>query len=179
MKKQEQPRLAKRMTQSGKTIQTDRIQLFQNRLLIDDDNKHEKTCVSVQKIHLDTDLDYDTVGLNVGGTTFVTSFTTLAFEKKSMLANLSYLTSRKDSQGRIFIDRDGKLFKNILDYLRSGKFVDAGCYENINFLRNDILFYRLPKLLMLVDNEIKSEKDKTKGTYITLTQHSTLHTHFR
>ena len=63
------------------------------------------------------------IELNVGGTYFTTRLRTLIKDKESMLAAMFSGRHRveQDSQGRYFIDRDGKLFHHILTYLRHDK----------------------------------------------------------
>ena len=63
------------------------------------------------------------IELNVGGTYFTTRLSTLTKDKDSMLAAMFSGRHRveQDSQGRYFIDRDGKLFHHILTYLRHDK----------------------------------------------------------
>jgi len=62
------------------------------------------------------------IGLNIGGSYFSTSLTTLCRDPNSMLAkmfstNIGVLT---DQHGNYFIDRDGTHFRYILNYLRDG-----------------------------------------------------------
>ncbi|XP_068120941.1 BTB/POZ domain-containing protein KCTD14 [Hyperolius riggenbachi] len=63
------------------------------------------------------------VQLNIGGDIFTTTLGTL---KKCQASKLFELFNgqpklRTDSEGRYFIDRDGKYFKYILEYLRNGQ----------------------------------------------------------
>ena len=65
--------------------------------------------------------------LNVGGRLFVTTRATLCRDSNSMLAKMFSEESElppayRDSQGRFFIDRDGKYFNTILSYLREQPF---------------------------------------------------------
>lgn len=59
------------------------------------------------------------VELNVGGVHYTTTRQTLTSDKNSRLCDLFGGDSKiKDAKGRIFLDRDGVLFRYILDYLR-------------------------------------------------------------
>jgi len=63
--------------------------------------------------------------LNVGGTHYTTSHSTLTKYSESMLGVMFSgrhdIESMKCSDGSFFIDRDGSRFKYILDYLRDGE----------------------------------------------------------
>merc|ERR1712142_1026793 len=67
------------------------------------------------------------VKLNVGGTIFMTTRTTLCRDQKSFLYRLIQdepdLNSDKDEMGAFVIDRDPTYFGPILNYLRHGKLV--------------------------------------------------------
>jgi hypothetical protein len=62
----------------------------------------------------------DIIVLNVGGKEYHTSRSTLTKDANSMLCRMftGALPSTKDALGRYFIDRNGDLFRYILDYLR-------------------------------------------------------------
>jgi hypothetical protein len=64
------------------------------------------------------------VGLNVGGTVFLTDTETLTRTDcmLKLLAEGKY-GNAKDDQGNIFIDRDATHFRHILNYLRDGRLV--------------------------------------------------------
>ena len=63
------------------------------------------------------------VELNVGGVFYTTTLSTLTRDADSLLAQTFSSRSRqpvlRDAKGKYFIDRDGVLFRYILDYLRS------------------------------------------------------------
>ena len=63
------------------------------------------------------------IQLDVGGKFFTTSITTLTRESDSMLASMfsGRFPIKKDENGRVFIDRDGRAFDIILNYLREGE----------------------------------------------------------
>jgi uncharacterized protein YjbI with pentapeptide repeats len=63
------------------------------------------------------------VELNVGGQYFATSSTTIAMHKESLLYKLVFgrIASTRDAQNRIFIDRDGAVFRYVLNFMRDGR----------------------------------------------------------
>ncbi|KFB52141.1 AGAP000805-PA-like protein [Anopheles sinensis] len=98
----------------------------------------------------------EVVELNVGGTPYVASLKTLLAEEGSWLQETFGGVSAPsdlpvDSNGRIFIDRDGSLFRHVLDYLR-----DPARYAlPVGFLERDRLrkeadFFRLAGLQELL-----------------------------
>jgi len=64
----------------------------------------------------------DVVSLNVGGVEYWSSRQTLLLIPNTYLASLasSSIPITLDPHGRIFIDRDGNLFRHVLNYLRNG-----------------------------------------------------------
>ncbi|XP_055492832.1 BTB/POZ domain-containing protein KCTD8-like isoform X2 [Leucoraja erinacea] len=69
----------------------------------------------------------EVVELNVGGQVYVTKHHTLVSVSDSLLAHLfsknSVQVLPRDNRGRYFLDRDGFLFRYILDYLRDKQLV--------------------------------------------------------
>ena len=61
------------------------------------------------------------VRLNVGGTHYDVAYSTLTMNPDTMLARLvSGTIPTRELDGRIFIDRNGRIFEHILDFLRNG-----------------------------------------------------------
>jgi hypothetical protein len=93
----------------------------------------------------------DIVELNVGGVTYATTLGTLQqAEPESPLAIISKLNTAeirtifgRDSKNRIFIDRDGILFRYILDYLRNKKLSLPENFSECERLRIEADYYRL------------------------------------
>jgi len=93
----------------------------------------------------------DIVELNVGGVTYATTLGTLhQAEPDSPLAIISTLNTAeirtifgRDSKNRIFIDRDGILFRYILDYLRNKKLSLPENFNECDRLRIEADYYRL------------------------------------
>lgn len=103
----------------------------------------------------------DVVELNVGGVIYTTSRRTLVHDQQSLLARWFTAggTDRsaaeddhetpllRDALGRYFIDRDGALFRYILDYLRSGQLVLPESFRERSRLRQEAEFYRLSDMV--------------------------------
>ena len=90
----------------------------------------------------------DIVELNVGGITYATTLSTLqSAEVDSPLAMISTSEMQaifgRDSKNRIFIDRDGVLFRYVLDYLRNKKLSLPENFSERERLRNEADYYRL------------------------------------
>lgn len=86
------------------------------------------------------------VKLNVGGSKFETTLSTLTRYPDSMLGAM--FSGRHevppDDEGYVFIDRDGTHFRAILNFLRSG-FVDQPRSEQAaNELKRELEYYQLP-----------------------------------
>lgn len=117
----------------------------------------------------------DSIELNVGGIIYVTSGWILAREHTSWLATSLDTTALLDRRGRYFIDRDGDLFRFVLDYLRSGLIQIPKDFPDLELLRNEATFYGLKIMKRLLDHIQQSEdfNDPRKGNYVTLTEHAT------
>jgi len=106
------------------------------------------------------------VTLNVGGTHFLTTKTTLQKDPKSFLARLIEerveLVSCKDSTGAYLIDRDPQYFAPVLNFLRHGKLVlnkdiaEEGVLEEAEF-------YNLAELIKLLKERIAKNRLQALG----------------
>jgi len=93
----------------------------------------------------------DVVELNVGGVTYATTLGTLQqAEPDSPLAIISTLNTAeiktifgRDSKNRIFIDRDGVLFRYVLDYLRNQRLSLPENFAERDRLQVESEYYRL------------------------------------
>ncbi|KAG8235956.1 hypothetical protein J437_LFUL016278, partial [Ladona fulva] len=119
------------------------------------------------------------VRLNVGGTYFLTTKTTLCRDPNSFLFRLcqedSDLISDRDDTGAYLIDRDPTYFSPVLNYLRHGKLV-----INRDLAEEGILeeaeFYNITELIRLVKDRIcqrdsTSFKESKKHVYRVLQCH--------
>ncbi|CAF4534125.1 unnamed protein product, partial [Rotaria sp. Silwood2] len=96
----------------------------------------------------------DVIELNVGGVTYATTISTLQqAEPDSPLATITSINSSetrtifgRDNKNRIFIDRDGVLFRYVLDYLRNKKLSLPENFSERDRLRLEADYYRLPNM---------------------------------
>uniref|UniRef100_A0A0N4ZK58 BTB domain-containing protein n=1 Tax=Parastrongyloides trichosuri TaxID=131310 RepID=A0A0N4ZK58_PARTI len=89
----------------------------------------------------------DVIRLNVGGTVFVTSRTTLTWLPDTFFTALlsGRIDSVRDNDNSIFIDRDPLLFRIILNYLRT-KHVEIENVD-INALKHEASYYNITPLV--------------------------------
>ncbi|RZF41244.1 hypothetical protein LSTR_LSTR010472 [Laodelphax striatellus] len=89
------------------------------------------------------------VELNVGGVFYSTTSQTLAKEPGSSLATLAAAGSDwpRDSKGKFFIDRDGVLFRYVLDYLRNQALVLPESFRERDRLKQEAQYFQLPGMV--------------------------------
>uniref|UniRef100_A0A3Q3XJ68 BTB domain-containing protein n=1 Tax=Mola mola TaxID=94237 RepID=A0A3Q3XJ68_MOLML len=94
------------------------------------------------------------VELNVGGQVYVTRLETLTAAPNSLLwAKFSRGSPGdlpRDSKGRFFFDRDGFLFRYILDYLRDSELLLPAFFKERRRLQKEADFFQLPELSRLL-----------------------------
>lgn len=100
----------------------------------------------------------DQVVLNVGGARFTTSVTTLRNAPSPSLFSAMFsgrhCVSSDSPDGSIFIDRDGKHFADILNFLRDGSLSyppDGNDFKYLMELRAEADYYGLTGLCSIID----------------------------
>lgn len=98
----------------------------------------------------------DVIELNVGGQVYYTRHATLTGFPNSLLGKLfsnkkgSANDLSRDLRGRYFIDRDGFLFRYVLDYLRDKQVVLPDHFPERGRLRREAEYFQLPDLAKLL-----------------------------
>eukprot|EP01088_Endostelium_zonatum_P016467 TRINITY_DN4461_c0_g2_i1.p1 TRINITY_DN4461_c0_g2~~TRINITY_DN4461_c0_g2_i1.p1 ORF type:complete len:166 (+),score=34.73 TRINITY_DN4461_c0_g2_i1:17-514(+) len=87
------------------------------------------------------------VKLNVGGTRFMTTRSTIFSKGENfltvMLDNKDKFEVNLDEEGYIFIDRSGDVFKVILEYLRTGKMIRPQDTVTVEQLAIELDFFQI------------------------------------
>ncbi|KAK6636627.1 hypothetical protein RUM43_010289 [Polyplax serrata] len=113
------------------------------------------------------------VELNVGGVFYTTSLTTLRKVPNSLLAGMfSGRTDPppKDVKGKYFLDRDGVLFRYVLDYLRNQTLVLPESFRERGRLVQEATYFGLPQMTeaVLSYSEVPSGKESRHSGFITV-----------
>lgn len=107
------------------------------------------------------------VDLNVGGQLYTTSMPTLAKDPHSLLSVLFNGSQRqcvpKDSRGRFFIDRDGILFRYVLDFLRNLSLTLPDGFTELDRLLLEAEHFKIVAMKEALIKAIKTRKNEEKA----------------
>ncbi|XP_035663793.1 BTB/POZ domain-containing protein KCTD6-like [Branchiostoma floridae] len=102
----------------------------------------------------------DIVYLNVGGHFYTTTRRTITRYPNSRLGrmfrpgakgfNYPRFPSLWDEQGQFVIDRDGKIFRHVLNFLRLGELVLPDDFRELDLLEKEAEFYDIQELVKAV-----------------------------
>ncbi|XP_065452049.1 BTB/POZ domain-containing protein KCTD21 isoform X1 [Chrysemys picta bellii] len=139
----------------------------------------KETCLNMQDLpcysqHRDFSIMSEPITLNVGGKLYTTSLSTLTSFPDSMLGAMfsGKMPTKRDSQGYCFIDRDGKVFRYILNFLRTSHLDLPEDFQEMGLLRREADFYQVQPLIeALQEKEVElSKAEKNAMLNITLDQ---------
>jgi BTB/POZ domain-containing protein KCTD8/12/16 len=114
-------------------------------------------------------MNQEIVELNIGGSFYTTSRHTLlsSVEHNTLFHELFETKTKQsvcDSNQRVFLDRDGCLFKFILDYLRNdGKLVLPECFDDFNRLKSEANFYKMSQLEKSINDLVQSNRNRKRS----------------
>ena len=134
---------------------------FQSTGPLDDHHEHSEhvstdhptnalhTHLSSPRKFLDT---HEPITLNIGGLKYQTTLTTLSKYKHCLLYKMfeGNFSNKPCKDGSYFIDRNGKYFEYILDYLRNGQLhipTDAANSYLVNHLLSEADYYQIDPLI--------------------------------
>ncbi|KAH0630755.1 hypothetical protein JD844_003944 [Phrynosoma platyrhinos] len=101
------------------------------------------------------------VELNVGGQVYITRHSTLVSVPGSLLWEMftqkSSRSLARDSRGRFFVDRDGFLFRYILDFMRDQELVLPEHFPERGRLQREAEYFKLPELVKSLAPKISKQ----------------------
>jgi len=109
--------------------------------------------------------DPNIVEINVGGEIFVTTIQTLGREQSVLMAMISgQIQSRRDTHGRLFVDRDPTHFRWILNYLRDGYLITlpTTVQDRLELL-HEARCFRLQGLVTFIEQYQASNSENTES----------------
>ncbi|XP_048192308.1 BTB/POZ domain-containing protein KCTD12-like [Perognathus longimembris pacificus] len=94
------------------------------------------------------------IELNVGGQVYITRYPTLVSIPGSLLWEMfnerNSCSLIQDSKGRFFIDRDGFLFRYVLDYMRDLQVILPDHFPECGRLQREAEYFKLPELVKML-----------------------------
>ncbi|XP_066495990.1 BTB/POZ domain-containing protein KCTD12-like isoform X1 [Tiliqua scincoides] len=101
------------------------------------------------------------VELNVGGQVYITRHSTLVSVPGSLLWEMftqkNIHSLARDSKSRFFVDRDGFLFRYILDYMRDQELVLPEHFPERGRLQREAEYFKLPELVKTLAPKISKQ----------------------
>uniref|UniRef100_A0A8C0QPY2 BTB domain-containing protein n=1 Tax=Chelonoidis abingdonii TaxID=106734 RepID=A0A8C0QPY2_CHEAB len=101
------------------------------------------------------------IELNVGGQVYITRHATLVSVPGSLLWEMftqkNIRSLARDSKGRFFVDRDGFLFRYILDYMRDQQLVLPDHFPERNRLQREAEYFKLPELVKMLSPKLSKQ----------------------
>ncbi|KAM8952851.1 uncharacterized protein RCH25_043578 [Pelodytes ibericus] len=103
----------------------------------------------------------DIIELNVGGQVYITRYPTLISMPGSLLWDMfsqkNARTLARDSKGRYFLDRDGFLFRYVLDYMRDQQLVLPDHFPERSRLQREAEYFKLPELVKILAPKVSKQ----------------------
>jgi hypothetical protein len=112
----------------------------------------------------------EVVTLNIGGVMYTTTRSTLTKYPDSMLGAMfggQFVPTACDNQGNYFIDRDGYMFRHILNFLRTVRLCLPQGFKDFDLLEAEADFYQIPALIVAIkEMRCPPDKERQKGYYV-------------
>ncbi|XP_071797599.1 uncharacterized protein [Asterias amurensis] len=113
----------------------------------------------------------DLVTLNVGGSLYTTTVATLIRYPESMLGSMfgGNIPTNRDNNGHYTIDRDGPIFRHVLNFLRNPKLCLPSDFKELDLLSTEADFFQIKKLIdavKLLKEERSAEGSRHKMEFV-------------
>ncbi|KAK7106693.1 hypothetical protein V1264_017920 [Littorina saxatilis] len=104
--------------------------------------------------------DNKVLRLNVGGSFYTTTRPTFQRHPNSLLARIASGQEHcsRDDRNFLVIDRDGNVFRHILNYLRSGRLHLPDGFREVSLMREEAAYYELPGLVADLDGMLENRR---------------------
>uniref|UniRef100_H2ZUF0 Potassium channel tetramerization domain containing 4 n=2 Tax=Latimeria chalumnae TaxID=7897 RepID=H2ZUF0_LATCH len=140
-----------------------------------DRSEAEKTkCKNPEGNEPDENCKVSLITLNVGGYLYMTERATLTKYTDSFLEALvnGKIHNTLDTDGNYFIDRDGLLFRYVLNFLRNGELVLPEGFQESQILLLEAEFYQLNALVDAIKTYCeKQQQVATEATFLEITDY--------
>ncbi|XP_076457471.1 BTB/POZ domain-containing protein KCTD4-like [Babylonia areolata] len=106
------------------------------------------------------DNNKEVLRLNVGGSFYTTTRSTFLRHPASLLARIAtgHVHVPRDDRNFLVIDRDGNVFRHILNYLRTDRLLLPDGFREVALLREEALYYELPGLVADLDGMLENRR---------------------
>lgn len=104
--------------------------------------------------------DNKVLRLNVGGQFYTTTRPTFQRYPNSLLARIAngQLHMPRDDRNFLVIDRDGGVFRHILNYLRTDRVLLPDGFREVALLKEEASYYELPELVTVLDGMLDNRR---------------------
>ncbi|KAK7490318.1 hypothetical protein BaRGS_00018479 [Batillaria attramentaria] len=102
--------------------------------------------------------------LNVGGSFYTTTRPTFLRHPASLLARIAtgHHQVPRDDRGYFVIDRDGMVFRHVLNYLRTDRLLLPDGFREVTLLREEAAYYELPGLVADLDGMLENRRKQLR-----------------